>query len=90
MTKWVYLYNEVKQAEKAVGGSWDAVKGLVGGKGSGLLDMTRAGVPVPPFFYRDHRSVQRISQGWEIPQGYVGSGTGCDETGGKEDGQEIW
>lgn len=50
MTKWVYLFNEVKEAEKAAQGSWDAVKALVGGKGSGLLDMTRAGVPVPPFF----------------------------------------
>jgi pyruvate,orthophosphate dikinase len=50
MTKWVYLYNEVKEAEKVASGSWDAVKALVGGKGSGLLDMTRAGVPVPPFF----------------------------------------
>jgi len=50
MSKWVYLFNEVKEAEKVSGGSWDAVKGLVGGKGSGLLDMTRAGVPVPPFF----------------------------------------
>ena len=50
MPKWVYLFNEVKEAEKVAGGSWDAVKGLVGGKGSGLLDMTRAGVPVPPFF----------------------------------------
>ena len=50
MTKWVYLFNEVKEAEKVAGGSWDAVKALVGGKGSGLLDMTRAGVPVPPFF----------------------------------------
>ncbi|HRQ22663.1 MAG TPA: PEP/pyruvate-binding domain-containing protein, partial [Anaerolineales bacterium] len=50
MKKWVYLFNEVREAEKAAGGSWDDVKALVGGKGSGLLDMTRAGVPVPPFF----------------------------------------
>ena len=50
MNKWVYLFNEVKEVEKIAGGSWDNVKGLVGGKGSGLLDMTRAGVPVPPFF----------------------------------------
>jgi pyruvate,orthophosphate dikinase len=50
MKKWVYLYNEVKEVEKATGGDWDDVKGLVGGKGAGLLDMTRAGVPVPPFF----------------------------------------
>jgi len=50
MKKWVYLFNEVKEVEKVALGSWDAVKALVGGKGSGLLDMTRAGVPVPPFF----------------------------------------
>ena len=50
MTKWIYLFDEVKEVEKVVGGSWDAVKTLMGGKGSGLLDMTRAGVPVPPFF----------------------------------------
>jgi pyruvate,orthophosphate dikinase len=50
MKKWVYLFNQVKEVEKAVGGAWDDVKGLVGGKGAGLLDMTRAGVPVPPFF----------------------------------------
>ena len=50
MNKWVFLFNEVKEVEKVAGGSWDNVKGLVGGKGSGLLDMTRAGVPVPPFF----------------------------------------
>jgi pyruvate,orthophosphate dikinase len=50
MNKWVFLFNEVKEVEKVAGGSWDNVKGLVGGKGAGLLDMTRAGVPVPPFF----------------------------------------
>jgi pyruvate,orthophosphate dikinase len=48
--KWVYLFSEVELAEKAVGGSWDRVRSLLGGKGSGLGDMTRAGVPVPPGF----------------------------------------
>ncbi len=47
--KWVYLFSDVELAEKAVG-SWDAVRALLGGKGSGLGDMTRAGVPVPPGF----------------------------------------
>src|SRR5512144_2837868 len=50
MKKWVYLFDEVKDVEKATGGDWDDVKGLVGGKGAGLLDMTRAQVPVPRFF----------------------------------------
>jgi pyruvate,orthophosphate dikinase len=48
--KWVYSFDEVKIAEEYVGGSWDGVRGLLGGKGSGLADMTRAGVPVPPGF----------------------------------------
>ena len=47
--KYVYLFNEVEQAEKAAGG-WEGVRALLGGKGSGLADMTRAGVPVPPGF----------------------------------------
>ena len=48
--KWVYLFNEVEEAETAVGGTWDGVRALLGGKGAGLADMTRAGVPVPPGF----------------------------------------
>ena len=48
--KWVYLFNEVEEAEKYAGGGWDGVRALLGGKGSGLADMTRAGVPVPPGF----------------------------------------
>ncbi len=49
MKKWVYLFGEVAAAEKYAG-SWDGVRALLGGKGAGLFDMTRAGVPVPPGF----------------------------------------
>jgi pyruvate,orthophosphate dikinase len=49
-TKWVYLFDEVAEAEAHVGGSWDKVRALLGGKGSGIADMTRLGVPVPPGF----------------------------------------
>jgi pyruvate,orthophosphate dikinase len=49
-TKWVYAFDEVDQAEKAVGGGWDGVRGLLGGKGANLGEMTRIGVPVPPGF----------------------------------------
>jgi len=48
--KYVYLFSEVKQAEDLVGGDWDKVRGLLGGKGANLADMTRLGVPVPPGF----------------------------------------
>jgi pyruvate,orthophosphate dikinase len=47
MKKWVYLFGEVTAAEKYAG-SWEGVRALLGGKGAGLFDMTRAGVPVPP------------------------------------------
>jgi len=50
MQKWVYLFKEVNDAEKAVGGNWDGVRGLLGGKGANLAEMTRLGVPVPPGF----------------------------------------
>jgi pyruvate,orthophosphate dikinase len=48
--KWVFSFSEVKLAEDYVGGSWEGVRTLLGGKGSGLADMTRADVPVPPGF----------------------------------------
>ncbi|MBK8615529.1 MAG: pyruvate, phosphate dikinase [Anaerolineales bacterium] len=69
MTKWVYLFNEVKEAEKISGGSWDAVKALVGGKGSGLLDMTRAGVPVPPFFTVTTEACNAYQKAGKFPAG---------------------
>jgi len=50
MEKWVYRFDEVDQAETAVGGDWDAVRGLLGGKGANLGEMSRTGVPVPPGF----------------------------------------
>ena len=49
-SKWVYLFDEVEQAEKYVGGDWEAVRGLLGGKGANLAEMTRLKVPVPPGF----------------------------------------
>jgi pyruvate,orthophosphate dikinase len=47
--KWVYLFDEVEEAEQYAG-DWDGVRGLLGGKGANLAEMTRIGVPVPPGF----------------------------------------
>ncbi len=47
--KWVYLFDEVDEAEARMG-SWDGVRALLGGKGANLAEMTRIGVPVPPGF----------------------------------------
>ncbi|KXK13442.1 MAG: pyruvate phosphate dikinase [Chloroflexi bacterium OLB15] len=48
--RWVYLFDEVDHVQEIVGGSWDKLRALLGGKGAGLGDMTRANVPVPPGF----------------------------------------
>jgi len=45
--KWVYLFREVDQAEKYVSGQWEAVCGLLGGKGANLAEMVRLNIPVP-------------------------------------------
>jgi pyruvate,orthophosphate dikinase len=47
--KWVYLFNEVDEAEKK-SGSWEGVRGLLGGKGANLGEMSRLEIPVPPGF----------------------------------------
>ena len=47
--KWVYLFEEVAEAEKYTG-NWEGVRSLLGGKGANLGEMTRIGVPVPPGF----------------------------------------
>ncbi len=47
---WVYLFEQVDQAEKYVGGDWEALRGLFGGKGANLAEMVRIGIPVPPGF----------------------------------------
>ncbi len=48
--KWVYLFSKIDQAEKYVDGQWEAVRGLLGGKGANLAEMMRLNIPVPPGF----------------------------------------
>src|SRR5581483_1915279 len=69
MKKWVYLFNEIKEIERATGGNWDDVKALVGGKGAGLFDMTRAGVPVPPFFTITTQACNEYQKAGKFPAG---------------------
>jgi pyruvate,orthophosphate dikinase len=69
MKKWVYFFDEAAAAEKAVGGSWDAVRALLGGKGAGLFDMTRAGVPVPPGFTVTTEACNEFRKAGNFPSG---------------------
>jgi pyruvate,orthophosphate dikinase len=48
--KYVYLFNEYDEVMSELDEEWDAVRGLLGGKGANLLDATRLGIPVPPGF----------------------------------------
>jgi pyruvate,orthophosphate dikinase len=66
--KWVYLFEEVAEAEKYAG-SWEGVRGLLGGKGSGLADMTRAGVPVPPGFTVTTEACNQFRKAGKFPEG---------------------
>ena len=47
---WIYQFSKLDVAEKYVGGGWEDVRALLGGKGANLAEMTRIGVPVPPGF----------------------------------------
>ncbi len=69
-TKWVYTLDELDQAESAVGGDWDRVRGLLGGKGANLADMNRLGVPVPPgFTITTEACNEYLKREGELPEG---------------------
>jgi pyruvate,orthophosphate dikinase len=68
--KYVYLFTEVEQAEEYVGGEWEGVRGLLGGKGANLAEMTRLGVPVPPGFTVDTEACNAyLDAGEQFPPG---------------------
>lgn len=68
MKKWVYLFGEVAAAEKYAG-SWEGVRALLGGKGAGLFDMTRAGVPVPPGYTVTTEACNEFRKTGKFPAG---------------------
>ena len=67
--KWVYLFHEIDQAIAAVDGDWEGVRGLLGGKGANLADMTRIGVPVPPGFTATTEACNAYQEKKEFPEG---------------------
>src|SRR5512134_672075 len=68
--KWVYGFDELEAAQAAAGGTWDGARGLLGGKGANLADMTRIGVPVPPGFTVTTRACNAyLAGGGRFPEG---------------------
>jgi pyruvate, orthophosphate dikinase len=67
--KWVYLFDQVEEAEQYAG-DWEGVRGLLGGKGANLAEMTRIGVPVPPGFTMTTESCNAyLEVGEQLPEG---------------------
>lgn len=66
--KWVYLFEDIFEAEKKMG-NWDGVRSLLGGKGAGLADMTRAGVLVPPGFTVTTEVCNEYRKNGKFPEG---------------------
>jgi pyruvate,orthophosphate dikinase len=67
--KWVYLFNEINDAEKYVKGDWEGVRGLLGGKGANLAEMARIGLPVPPGFTVTTEACNAYQEAKEFPAG---------------------
>ena len=68
--QWVYLFNEVDKAKNAVGGDWEDVRALLGGKGANLADMTSTGIPVPPgFTVTTEACIAYMAEGNKFPEG---------------------
>ncbi|MGB3733741.1 MAG: pyruvate, phosphate dikinase [Ilumatobacter sp.] len=67
--RWVYDFEDLAAATAAVGGDWDAVRGLLGGKGANLADMAAIGIPVPPGFTVTTEACIAYAERNELPDG---------------------
>jgi pyruvate,orthophosphate dikinase len=68
--KWVYRFDEMDQALKYAGDSWEGVRGLLGGKGANLAEMARLGIPVPPGFTVTTEACNAyLAEGGQLPEG---------------------
>jgi len=63
MSRYVYLFSEIDEAQRDVGGDWPEVRRLLGGKGANLGDMARLGIPVPPGFTVTTEACLRFQEG---------------------------
>jgi pyruvate,orthophosphate dikinase len=66
----VYRFDQLAEAEQHAGGSWEEVRGLLGGKGANLADMTRLDIPVPPgFTVTTEACLAYLEAGNKLPEG---------------------
>jgi pyruvate,orthophosphate dikinase len=89
-TKWVYGFDQVDDAQTSVGGDWDAVRALLGGKGANLGDMTRIGIPVPPGFTISTDACNAyLAEGEAFPTGMLDQVNGALEAIEKATGKSF-
>jgi len=73
MKKWVYTFRSSDRELAALLGhepTLDEMKAILGGKGAGLADMTRIGLPVPPgFTITTEACMAYINAGFRFPEG---------------------
>ena len=68
--RYVYAFDELAAAQAASGNDWERVRGLLGGKGANLAEMTRIGLPVPPGFTVTTEACNAyLAAGEQFPQG---------------------
>ena len=89
--QWVYRFDELDAVEKTVGGSWEDVRSLLGGKGANLFEMVRLGIPVPPGFTVTTQACNAyLAGGGAVPEGMWDQMTAAleymEETTGKKFG----
>ena len=88
--KWVYLFDEVEEAEQHVDGEWEQVRALLGGKGANLAEMTRSGVPVPSGFIITTEACNAYLQaGEKFPEGMWGQALEALKTVEKKMGKKF-
>ena len=90
-TKWVYTLDEIDEAEAAVDGDWDQVRGLLGGKGANLGEMNRLGVPVPPGFTITTEACNTyLACGGRASARAMGAGAGRAPDDGGGNRETVW
>ena len=68
--QWVYRFDELGAVEKAIGGDWEDVRSLLGGKGANLFEMVRLGIPVPHGFTVTTQACNAyLDGGGAVPEG---------------------
>ena len=89
-TRWIYSFDELDLASERCGGDWDEVRGLLGGKGANLADMTRLGIPVPPGFTITSEACNAyLDQGETMPSGLADQLTNALNTIEQETGKSF-